>query len=299
MLAIHMSLLDERVIKRVLVQTGGDLKKPNIAALMAEELGQGLNNKKGTNATGGDYLRNANNNFTWADPKTLPEKGGPDKLGWEIHDFSRLWVGAHYDLLNAMVQQQIQGGSAPDVALRESNKELLTMLANLVKEAPRGDFTYKDMAVAFIKSDKLHADGKHADLIQKVFSDRKILPADLPAEQLEVTPSREEARLFQSNEEPAVAQMGVTLGDDFGMFSGAKVEIPVSPEKLLFKSDELQEQTQGDIRRLIQAGRIRYNDPAYQMKFPNDYFNPQGEAYIGAVTWEGDQMKIERLAIAH
>ena len=27
----------------------------------------------------------------------------------------------------------------------------------------------------------MHADGKHADLIQKVFTDRKILPADLPA----------------------------------------------------------------------------------------------------------------------
>ncbi|MBS2034906.1 hypothetical protein JST97_07955 [bacterium] len=299
MLAIHMSLLDERVIKRVLVQTGGDLKKPNIAAYMAEELAQGLNNKKGTNATGGDYLRNANNNFTWAEPKSLPEKGGPDKLGWEIHDFSRLWTASHYDLLNAMVQQRIQSGAAPDVALRESNKELLGMLANLLKEAPRGDFTYKDMAIAFIKSDKLHAEGKHAEMIQKVFTDRKILPADLPQELLEVAPAREQSRLFQSNDEPAFAPMSVTLGQDFGMFSGAKVEIPVASDKLIFKSDELQEQTQDDIRRLIQAGRIRYNDPNYQMKFPNDYFNPQGEAYIGAVTWDGGQMKIERLAIAH
>ncbi len=299
MLAIHMSLLDERVIKRVLVQTGGDLKKPNIAAYMAEELAQGLNNKKGTNATGGDFLRNANNNFTWADPKTLPQKGGPDKLGWEIHDFSRLWTASHYDVLNGMVQQRIQDGAAADVALRESNKELLKMLANLLKEAPRGDFTYKDMAIAFIKSDKIHADGKHVELLQKVFTDRKILPADLPAETFETAPAREHTRLFQSSEEPGYGQMGITLGQDFGMYSGAKVEIPVASDRLLFKSDELREQTQDDIRRLIQAGRIRYNDPNYQMKFPNDYFNPQGEVYIGAVVWEGGQMKIERLAIAH
>ncbi|MBX3169652.1 MAG: hypothetical protein KF760_19775 [Candidatus Eremiobacteraeota bacterium] len=314
MLAIHMSLLDERVIKRVLVQTGGDLKKPNIAAYMAEELAQGLNNKKGTNATGGDFLRNANNNFTWAEPKTLPEKGGPDKLGWEIHDFSRLWTASHFDILNGMVQQRIQDGAAPDVAIRESNKELLKMLANLLKEAPRGDFTFKDMAIAFIKSDKIHADGKHVELLQKVFTERKILPADLPAETFETAPARERARLFQSDDEltpeaqggaasplapPAYGQMAVTLGQDFGMYSGARVEIPVASDRLLFKSDELQEQTQDDIRRLIQAGRIRYNDPNYQMKFPNDYFNPQGEAYIGAVVWEGDQMKIERLAIAH
>ncbi len=297
MLAIHMSLLDERVIKRVLVQTGGDLKKPNIAAYMAEELAQGLNNKKGANSTGGDFLRNANNNFTWAEPKTLPQKGGPDQLGWEIHDFSRLWTAAHFDVLNGLVQEKIQGGTAPDVAIRESNKELLKMVANLLKEAPRGDFTYKDMAIAFIKSDKIHSEGKHVELIQKVFTDRKILPADLPAETLEVTPNR--ARLFASEDAPTYGAMKMTLGDDFGMFSGAKVEIPVASDRLLFKSDELQEQTQDDIRRLIQAGRIRYNDPNYQMKFPNDYFNPQGETYIGAVTWEDGQMKIERLAIAH
>lgn len=299
MLAIHMSLLDERVVKRVVVQTGGDLKKPNIAAYMAEELAQGLNNKKGKNATGGDYLRNANNNFTWAEPKTLPEKGGPDKLGWEIHDFSRLWTASHFDVLNGLVQERIQAGAAPDVAIRESNKELLKMLANLLKEAPRGDFTYKDMAIAFIKSDKIHGQGKHSELLQKVFTDRKILPADLPPETLDVAPAREQARLFQSSDDPGYGQMGVTLGQDFGMFSGAKVEIPVASDRILFKSDELQEQTQDDIRRLIKAGRIRYNDPTYQMKFPNDYFNPQGEPYIGAVTWDGNQMKIERLAIAH
>ena len=298
MLALHISLMDERVIKRVLVQTGGDLTRPNIAANMAEELAQGLNNKKGSNYTGGDFLRNANNDFTWSEPKSLPEKGGPQELGREIHSFSRLWTGAHYDLLNRMVSERIEAGEKPDVALREGNKELLTMLAHMLKEAPRGDFTYKDMAIAFIKSDKIHDQGKHAKLIQEVFTQRKILPEDLDPSQLDVAEERRGARIFQSSGEPAVSHVPVTLGDDFGMFSGARLEIPVASDRALFKSEEIQEDTQGQVRQLIAAGKIRYNDPAYQMKYPQDYFNPQGEPYVGAVVWEGDKMKIERLAIA-
>jgi hypothetical protein len=294
MLALHVSLMDDRVVKRVVVQTGGDLTRPNIAAHLAEELAQGLNNKKGSNSTGGDFLRNANNQFTWSEPKSLPEKGGPDHLGREIHSFSRLWTGAHYDLLNNMVQERIQAGEKPDAALRQSNEELLTMLARMLKESPRGDFTFRDMAIAFIKSDKIHGEGKRAALIQQVFTQRKILPEELAPDQLEVP-----ARLFQSQEGPAITQVGVTLGDDFGMFSGAKIEIPVAAERALFKSQEIQENTQDEVRLLIKAGKIRYNDPAYQMKFPQDYFNPQGDPYIGSVVWEGDQMKIERLAIAH
>ncbi len=295
-LAMHVSLMDERVIRRVVVQTSGDLSKPNIAAHMAEELAQGLNNRKGSNATGGDFLRNAINSFRWADPKTLPEKGGPDQLGWEIHSFSRLWTGAHYDLLKALVSERLEAGDKPDVALRESNRELLTMLANLIREAPRGDFTFRDMAVAFVRSDKMHNEGKRAELIEKTFKAREILPQDLPAELLEVpAPS---ARLFAS-EDPPVTPVRLTLGDDFGMFSGAEVEVPVASERALFKSDEIRQETQEDIRRLIAAGKIRYNDPNYQMKFPQDYFNPQGDLYLGAVTWVDGKMKIERLAVAH
>ena len=296
MLAMHVSLMDERVIRRVVVQTSGDLSKPNIAAHMAEELAQGLNNRKGSNATGGDFLRNAINNFRWAEPKSLPEKGGPDQLGWEIHSFSRLWTAAHYDLLKSLVSERLQAGEKPDVALRDSNRELLQMLAHMIREAPRGDFTFRDMAIAFVRSDKIHNGGKRAELIENVFKAREILPQDLAPEMLEVPISP--ARLFASEEAP-FTPVRMTLGGDFGMFSGAEVEVPVATERALFKSDEIRQETQDDIRRLIAAGKIRYNDPNYQMKFPQDYFNPQGDLYLGSVTWVDGKMKIERLAVAH
>lgn len=294
-LAMHVTLMDDRVVRRVAIQTGGDLSRPNIAANIAEELGVGLNNKKGHNASGGDYLRSALNSFTWADPKTLPEKGGPDALGWEAHDFSRLWVGAHYDVLKALVKERVDGGMPAEQAIREANNELLVMLARMLKEAPRGDFTYKDMAVAFVRSDKMHNQGARAQLIRDVFTQRKILPADLPDETFEP-----EARsmLFQSTEETPVTQVSLRLGDDFGMWSGARVEVPIATDRAIFRTAEIQEETEDEMRRLIAAGKIRYNNPNQQMEYPKDYFNPHGEPYVGAVTWENGEMKIERLPIA-
>lgn len=296
-LAMHMTLMDERVIKRVAVQTGGDLNRPNIVAHMAEELAQAMNNRAGKDSTGGDFLRNANNQFTWAEPKSLPKKGGPNELGWSKHSFSRLWTGAHYDVLKAMVAQHMEAGANAETALRASNEELLKMTANLLREAPRGDFTFRDMAIAFVRSDKIHNQGQRAELIEEVFRARKILPEDLDPEVFEIGQPGS-ARLFQSLDGAPVTTVGMELGSDFGMFSGAKVEVPVSSERAIFHSEQIRKETREEIRRLIDEGLIRYNDPGVQMRFPQDYFNPKGELYVGAVTWEDGQMKIERLAVA-
>ena len=302
MMSIHMALRNDRVVKQLIQETGGDLSKPNLVASLAEELGTAVNNQAGTNSTGGNYLRNANNRLKFADPSKLAsEKGGPDELGWGKHSLSRVWTGAHFDLLKAMVSERMAAGDSPEKAIKESNDELFKMLANMIRESPRGKFGYRDMAVAFIQSDKIYHDGKRAELIQKVFTDRNILPADLPSELLEKDEASRRAgtsrRLFQSEEAPAFEPVKVTLGPDLGQFAGAQVEVPVSVEESLFKSDHLQSSTERDIARLVKAGKIRYNDPNYRMR-PEDQYNPNGEVYEGAVTWQDGQMKIERLYIS-
>lgn len=303
-MSLHMALKDERVLDRLVQETGGDLSKPNLVAHMAEELGTGVNNSKGTNHTGGKYLRNANNDFKYVDPSTLSEeKGGPEQLGWGKHSFSRVWTGAHYDLLHAMVAERMEQGADVKAALTQSNEELFRMLANMLRESPRGKFGFRDMAIAFIQSDKIHNDGKRADLIQKVFTARDILPADLPQELLEKDEvsrrSMASARLFQSAREPQpeFESVQVKLGPNLGQFAGAIVEVPTGRDERIFKSGHLQSETEQDISRLIQAGKIRYNDPNYQMKHEDSY-NPHGEAYAGAVVWEDGQMKIQRLHIS-
>lgn len=302
MMSIHMALRNDRVVKQLIAETGGDLSKPNLVAYMAEELGTGVNNSEGKNHTGGAYLRDANNPFKWSDPSKLPsEKGGPTELGWGKHSLSRVWTGAHYDMLKAMVSERIGGGMDPTQAVKESNDELFKMLANMILESPHGKFTFRDMAVAFIQSDKIHHDGKRAGLIQKVFTDRNILPADLPAELLEKDEASRRAvastRLFQSEQKPPFENVSVTLGSDLGQFAGAVVDVPTSTEEGLFKSEHLQTSTENDLARLIKAGKIRYNDPNYRMK-DGDEYNAKGEPYEGVVTWQDGQMKIERLLIS-
>jgi hypothetical protein len=302
MMSIHMALKDPAVLAKAVEQTGGDLSKPNVVADLAEQLGTAVNNQEGKNKTGGNYLRNANNQLKFADPSKLAsEKGGPDELGWGKHSLSRVWTGAHFDLLKAIVRERMDAGAAPDVALRESNEEVFKMLATMLKESPRGKFGFKDMAISFIQSDKLHNGGKRADLIQKVFTERNILPADLPAEMLEKDVESRRARtasLFQSaSAEPGFQATQVVLGPELGQFAGAVVDVPVSDEERLFKSEHVQSETERDIARLVKAGKIRYNDPAYRMK-PEDHYNPQREVYEGAVVWEDGKMKIERLHIS-
>ncbi len=301
MMSIHMALRSDRVVQELVKQTGGDLSKPNLVAHMAEELGTGINNTE-EKKTGGAYLRDANNTFKWQDPsKIADEKGGPGQLGWGKHSFSRVWTGAHFDLLKAMVNERIAAGTDPAQAIKQSNDELFKMLANMILESPHGKFSYRDMAVAFIQSDKIHNDGKRADLIQRVFTARDILPADLPAELLEKDEASRRAvanaRLFQSDEKPLFENVQVTLGQNMGQFSGAIVDVPSSLDEGLFKSDHLQSSTEDDLGRLIKAGKIRYNDPNYKMKAGDEY-NPKGEPFEGKVTWENGQMKIERLHIS-
>lgn len=301
-MSLHMALKNEQVVDRLLQETGGDLSKPNLVAHMAEELGTGVNHKEGHNKTGGAYLRNANNDFKYVEPSTLAsEKGGPDELGWGKHSFSRVWTGAHYDLLHAMVKGRLEEGVDPKTAIVQSNDELFKMTANMLRESPRGKFNFRDMAIAFIQSDRIHNDGKRSDLIQQVFTNRNILPADLPDELLEQDEasrrSLSSARLFQSVQEPAFDTVQVTLGGSLGQFSGALVEVPAGKDHRLFKSGNLQQETEQDIARLIQAGKIRYNDPHYQMKH-EDVHTPHGENYEGAVVWEDGRMKIERLHVS-
>jgi hypothetical protein len=288
MLALVMSLQDDRVLAKVVEQTGGDMTKPNLASNLGEELGITINDTSGKNRTGGDYTRTAINSLKWADPKTLennPED--PNQLGSEVHNFSRLWTGAFYDVFAGIVAENRAAGMDPATAIREASNEGLRMLGRLVKGAPRFDFTYKDMAKAFIASDRDGNGGKHVDLITRSYKNRLILPADFTPAQAGPSP----APRSLTDEQAAVQKDLVPLVGDFGNFSGAVVEVPRDADAPRLAADD--SAVRADMKHLIDAGRILYTEP-HQRLSTKDLFDKNGQPYIGVLRWRDGQPVIER-----
>lgn len=288
MVALLMNTQDDRAVARVIAQTDGDVRKPNIMSTVAEELGRGINDVKGKNITGFDGIRQAVNSFKWAEPSTLPERGGPDRLGSEAHDFSRLWTGAFYDVFATITDEKKAAGAAPKDAIKQAGAECTKLLANLMKEAPRGQFTYRQMAEAFVRSDERHNGGQRAGLIRDVFTNREILPKPGTASfaSLETVPPSSNFRMVETT----------LRGSEFGQFEGAMVKTPLDNGFPLGKDVETARRTQADLKGLVANGRIKMTNPGQKVE-TKDLFDSEGRPYIGVVTWDNGQMNIERVQV--
>ena len=292
--AMVMSLRDDKTLDKVVEQTGGDLSKQNVIAAMGEQIGVVINDTAGKNVTGGDWTRNSINHFKWQDPSTLPESGGPDQLGSEVHSFSRLWTGATYDITKGIVDANLAKGMAPKDALKAGGDELLNIYVNLFKTAPKGDFTFRDMANAMVSSDQQFNGGKNVELMNKVFTDRKILGSVA----FEAAPRTALVEAGSGNAPEGTQNIRVSLrGPEFGMFDGAVVESPVDQDGALTKGAEVGARVQDSLKKLIAAGRIKYTEPNQAITH-KDLFDNQGRPYAGVVRWQDGHMVIERVKIA-
>jgi hypothetical protein len=313
-MAIHSSLADDRVVAKVAIQTGGDLKKPNVAALIAEEMGAAVNNEDGANTTGGDYLRDANNPFTYQDPFTLQEKGPLSELRSNRHNFSRVWTGAHYDLLALMVKDEMAKGTDVKAAISSCNAELLQMLANMMKEAPLADFTFPQMADAMLKGEATRHGGKRLELMRQAFAGRNILPADHPLPEVpvvktlrtELSPASLPSVLENNgllNELPpqqqpsSVVNRLVSLDESFGHLSGANLEMPFD---LSLKAEEIkasQERNLASLRNLIKNDRILVDADKADLSTPESLRNPKGESYAAGLFKQDGALVVKALAV--
>ncbi|MGE0494791.1 MAG: hypothetical protein AB7S38_36610 [Vulcanimicrobiota bacterium] len=285
-LAMLVSLKDDRVLDKVIEQTGGDLSRPNVAAHLGEELGMAINHYTGGNATGGDYTRTAINNFKWQDPSTLPSRAPHDQLSREVHSYSRLWTGAFYDVFKGINEAYQAQGKSPKEALAAAADEGLHIYGSLMKTAPSGNFAYRDMAQALLRADAQFNDGKRSDLIRDVMVERRILPQ-----------SFEMAELDSANPTGELRELQTTLkGDQFGQFEGAVVRTQIDSVADIAGDSGREAKLQADVKQLIDDGRILYTTPG-QSVAQSDLFDKEGNPYIGVVRWESGQMEIERVKV--
>lgn len=292
-IALLTCLQDDRCLDKVVQQTGGDLSVPNIASNLGEELGSAINHTVGKNVTGGDYTRTAINKFVWQDPSTLPDKGGPDQLGREVHSFSRLWTGAFYDVLKGIVDSNRAAGMEPKEAIKAASTEGLKLYAGLMKTAPRGDFTYRDMARALVQADRQSNGGARSELITRVYTDRRILTG---AEDVPPTMSLVEGPAYMAESESTRPHFVSLDGPEFRQFSGAKVETRVETGASLLQENESSDRVRNNLKNLIAEGKILYTDPGKPVR-EKDLFDAKGQPYTGVVRWDNGEMVIERVKI--
>ncbi|MFA7481410.1 MAG: hypothetical protein WC314_12970 [Vulcanimicrobiota bacterium] len=282
-LAFLMTLSDDKAVEKLAEVTGGDLKsRRNFLSDMGEDFGNVLGLPPGG-------IRNSFNEFTYKDPATLPERGSETELGHEVHDFSRLWSGAFYDVLDGIADANREAGMSPKDALKAAGEEGWKLLVGQMEHSPSGsDTTFKKMAAALMDGDKQFNGGARQQLIGDIMVRRELL-----------TPEQV-GGLFKSSG-PAfsgrVVDKEITLGGDFGLLSGVKVGAQVDqPIFSAFAQDDSQvkEEVEKGVKLMMQGDDILFaTDGAPDI---GDLFKPNGEAYKAYVTTnEAGERELHRI----
>jgi hypothetical protein len=284
-LAFLMTLSDDAACEKLAEATGGDLKSHrNFLSDMGEDFGKAL-------GRGDGGIRNSFNEFTYKDPATLPERGSETQLGSEVHDFSRLWSGAFYDVLDGIADSNIAAGMTPKDALKAAGEEGFKLLVGQMEHSPSGSSaTFKQMAAALMDGDKQFNGGARQELIGGIMVKRELL-----------TPEQA-AGLFKS-EGPAFSgetvEKEITLGGNFGMLAGVKVDTVI--DKPLFSAfsatdDQSTAEVEKGVKMMMQHDQILFSeDGAPDI---SDLFKPNGEAYSAYVsTNEQGQRELHRVPL--
>lgn len=172
--AILTALSHEEVIDYVIKETGGNIRHSNVVSRLAEEMGAAIYALTG--GVGGrqaDALRNAVNSFSYATPESLPQNAPDNQLAGEAHSFSRVFTGAFYDMLT-MLYEKYAVNNEPRQALAMSRDLAARVLYNAVRQAHVSIRFYDAVVRAMLATDQ-HFGGECSDIINKAFSERKIL----------------------------------------------------------------------------------------------------------------------------
>jgi hypothetical protein len=164
----------DQVVNRVVQETGGDLRKSNVASRVAEELGGAIYQLSGGKTGGSNYLRNAANELVYVVPESLPANGQGEGLFKEPHNFSRVFTGAWYECLVEVYARLVSSGMSQFDALKEAAKVMALRLFHGVMAAPSTPRFFESVAQSMLKMD--HSWGNtYFDIMYKVFIKRKII----------------------------------------------------------------------------------------------------------------------------
>ncbi len=134
--AILEVLQHNAVVIAALNETNGDIGKSNLVSRLAEQMGHAIWDITGRQAAFINALRNAVNDFNYVIPESLPYQAADGQLAGECHSFSRVFVGAWYDILVAMYNFEVAGGVERTVALMKIRDVLSVITLRAISMAP-------------------------------------------------------------------------------------------------------------------------------------------------------------------
>lgn len=287
-LAMLMTLGDGAAVDKIVAQTeGGDLSaKRNALADMGEGFGAAL-------GLGRNGIRTSFNKFTYKDPATLPERGDENNLGHEVHDFSRLWSGAFYDVLDGIADANREAGMNPKEALMAAGEEGWKLLIGQMDSSSAGnDTTFKEMAAAMVEGDKKFNGGARQELIKNVMVKRELMTPEAAGDIF-----KSDQPVFSGN----VVAKEVTLGSEFGILNGVSLETKVDqPTFSAFNQESAPALTDNQatgIKQMLANDQILFTEKA-EPAF-GDLFKEDGTAYKAYVsTDENGNKSLHKVAMA-
>ncbi len=185
MSAVLVALHDDSLVRRLLEWTKGDLRMDSFITAIAEQMTASLRESGMSAPERTVYLRNALNDLKAIPFDELPYvPDNPEmELGRQVHNYSRLFTGAFYDIL-AGIYEKLSQDMPSHLAVHRARDMVGYMLVSAIELGPVGEFDFSDMARAFLAADAVLYDGRHHGILTEVFGERRILSPAAAADYL-------------------------------------------------------------------------------------------------------------------
>lgn len=164
-----VAMSNDNILDRVIDDTGGNLRKENLIASLAEQLGKAVYKDR-------MYLRNAINGL-----KLSHFTSG--KVEGESHIVGMFFDAVFYDILTDIYKLHCET-LTPKEAIRKTRDEMTQLFTRAMGDfMPPGNVDFMDMFVALIQANKTDFKGKYTKLIADVLVRREILSDDKKKEE--------------------------------------------------------------------------------------------------------------------
>lgn len=184
--SILVALYDDALIQHLMDLTGGNLKRTTFLTELAENLFNMAVTEGEHFIAHSIYLRNAFNDFRDLPFDQLPPyvRDSQAYLSRQIHNYSRVFSGACYDLIVQFYDLYRQNLSNY-VSLFRARDDFGQLLITAIELGPLGEFDFSDMARAFLTADQILFEGQYEKTIREVFAKRNILSDEAAQHHLE------------------------------------------------------------------------------------------------------------------